>query len=376
MNSTSRIGLWAMIDPPWQPAIVYAPTRKSAETVARALATRFRAEPYHAGMGTAERDRVQTQFLAGRLDVVVATVAFGMGVDKADIRTVLHLALPSSVEGYYQEIGRAGRDGRPSRAVLMHHAADRKTHDFFLERDYPQEALLEKLFAALGRQPMTADRLRKKTRVKKDDFAKALEKLWIHGGVVGVLEDQLVRGRDAWLAPYAAQRALRVEQLALMAKFASGGGCRMLALVEHFGDREDSGQPCGHCDACAPGSSLKLLAPPAGGFTALPPPASKRGGKRARKTSKRGRKVRASGVALPATGPSAALVAKLRAWRLLEAKKKRVPAFRVLTNRALIAIADARPASSTALRAVKGVGPKLLESYGSQLVALCARATS
>jgi DNA topoisomerase-3 len=86
--------------------------------------------------------------------------------------------------------------------------------------------------------------------------------------------------------------------------------------------------------------------------------------------------VRASGVALPATGPSAALVATLRAWRLVEAKKKRIPAFRVMTNRALIAIAEAQPASSTALGSVKGVGPKLLKSYGSQLVALCTRRRS
>lgn len=304
---------------------------------------------------------------------MVATVAFGMGVDKANIRTVLHLALPSSVEGYYQEIGRAGRDGEPSRAVLMHHAADRKTHDFFLQRDYPDEGILQKLFAALKTAPMSADTLRKKTRIKKDEFAKALEKLWIHGGVAGVLEDRLVRAHDRWHAPYAAQRALRIEQLALMAKFASGRGCRMLALIEHFGDREDSGQPCGHCDACAPAGSLKSLAPPAGGFATFAAPTGRRGSKRARKTSKGGRKVRASGVALPATGPSAALVAKLRAWRLVESNKKRVPAFRVLTNRALIAIADARPASPAELRAVKGVGPKLLKSYGPQLVALCTR---
>ncbi len=358
------------------PAIVYAPTRKAAETVAQALATRFRAAPYHAGMSTDERERVQTQFLAGRLDVVVATVAFGMGVDKADIRTVLHLALPSSVESYYQEIGRAGRDGKPSRAVLMHHAADRKTHDFFLQRDYPQEATLQKLFAALTLKPVSSDTLRKKTRIKKDDFAKALEKLWIHGGVSGVLERQLVRGHDRWQAPYAAQRMLRVEQLALMERFASGRGCRMRALVQHFGDQEDSGEPCGHCDACAPSNSIKSLAPPPGGFASFAAPTGKRRGKRARKTGKRGRKVRASGVALPATGPSAALVATLRAWRLLEAKKKRVPAFRVMTNRALVAIADARPASPSALGAVKGVGPKLLKSYAAQLVALCTRGQS
>ncbi len=353
------------------PAIVYAPTRKAAETTASALATRFRSAPYHAGMSTEDRDRVQTQFLAGRIDVVVATVAFGMGVDKADIRTVLHLALPSSVEGYYQEIGRAGRDGKASRAVLMHHAADRKTHEFFLNRDYPSEDVLEKLYKALKPSPVTAETLRKKARIKKADFEKALEKLWVHGGVSGVIEGQLVRGRDAWRAPYAAQRALRVEQLDSMALFARAGRCRMLSLVEHFGDQEDSGDACGHCDACAPRATIKASAPPPGGFATFSEPAAR--GRRGKKTAGKGRKTRKAGVALPSAGPSADLVATLRAWRLLESKKKRVPAFRVMTNRALVAIADARPASSTALGAVKGVGPKLLKSYGTQLVALCTR---
>jgi DNA topoisomerase-3 len=357
------------------PAIVYAPTRKAAEDVAQLLAKKHRAEPYHAGLGPEVRDRVQTDFLAGRLDIVVATVAFGMGVDKADIRTVLHLALPGSVESYYQEIGRAGRDGKASRAVLMHHAADRKTHDFFLERDYPAESVLEKLFTALKAKPVSADTLRKKSRVAKADFAKALEKLWIHGGVQGVIEGELKRGHDNWRAPYAAQRALRLEQLALMAKFAAETRvCRMLSLVKHFGDSEDSGIACGHCDVCAPSGSLKTQAAPPGGFAVFAAP-TKRRGKRARKSAKSSgrRKSRSPAVALPAAGPSAALVATLRAWRLLESKKKRVPAFRVLTNRALVAIADARPASASALREVSGVGPKLLKSYGLQLVALCTR---
>jgi DNA topoisomerase III len=357
------------------PAIVYAPTRKAAEVTATLLATRFRAQPYHAGLGAEVRERVQTDFLAGRLDVVVATVAFGMGVDKADIRTVLHLALPGSVESYYQEIGRAGRDGKPSRAVLMHHFSDRKTHEFFMDRDYPDVATLEKLFAALKPKGVTAETLRKKSRVAKADFDKALEKLWVHGGVQGVIEDELTRGHDRWREPYAAQRALRVEQLALMARFAEGRDCRMLALVRHFGDQEDAGHACELCDVCAPQASIKGHVPPPQALRDSIAASSKRPGKRGRKTSKRGprRASRTPAVALPSSGPSAALVAILRNWRLLESKKKRVPAFRVLTNRALVAIADARPGSAPALKAVKGVGPKLLKKYGAQLVALCAR---
>ena len=93
------------------PAIVYTPTRKDSEDISAALQLRMRVAAYHAGLSSTARARVQAQFMAGELDCIVATIAFGMGIDKADIRTVVHTALPSSVEAYYQEIGRAGRDG-------------------------------------------------------------------------------------------------------------------------------------------------------------------------------------------------------------------------------------------------------------------------
>nr|MCU0696333.1 DNA topoisomerase 3 [Myxococcaceae bacterium] len=234
------------------PAIVYAATRKSAEATAEVLSGSLRVAPYHAGLSAQARESAQTAFLNGQLDVIVATVAFGMGVDKADVRTVLHLALPGSVEGYYQEIGRAGRDGQPSRAVLMHHFVDRKTHEFFLGRDYPDVSVLKKLARVLGDQPQDAETVRRRARIAMDDFEKALEKLWIHGGVRGVTEDQLTKGHDGWMAPYEAQRRLRVDQLGLMARFAESAQCRMVSLVKHFGDQTDRLEPCGQCDVCNP----------------------------------------------------------------------------------------------------------------------------
>ena len=101
------------------------------------VGVQLRAAAYHAGLDAETRERVQTAFQAGELEVVVATIAFGMGIDKADIRTVIHAGLPGTLEGYYQEIGRAGRDGALSRTYLMHSYADQRTHDFFLNRDYP-----------------------------------------------------------------------------------------------------------------------------------------------------------------------------------------------------------------------------------------------
>src|ERR1035437_9570762 len=136
-----------------RPAIVYAPTRKQAESLAEEWAGEFRVASYHAGLDAERRRRVQEGFMAGKLDVMVATIAFGMGIDKPDVRTVIHTALPGSVEGYYQEIGRAGRDGKPSRAILMHSYGDRHTHDFFFNRDYPDVSLLDRMFAELYTEP-------------------------------------------------------------------------------------------------------------------------------------------------------------------------------------------------------------------------------
>lgn len=438
------------------PAIVYAATRKSAEATAEVLSGHLRVAPYHAGLSNQAREEAQTAFLHGDLDVIVATVAFGMGVDKADVRTVLHLALPGSVEGYYQEIGRAGRDGKPSRAVLMHHFVDRKTHEFFLERDYPDVPVLAKLARALSDTPQDSESVRRRTRISMDDFEKALEKLWIHGGVRGVTEDQLTKGHDAWQAPYEAQRRLRVEQLALMARFAESAQCRMLSLVKHFGDQTDTLEPCGQCDVCNPsGCIAATFEPPTMGevtvlsevvarLKALPGqsmgrlckevlgdapearpqferlvrglaragqlrlddavfekdgqsipyqrlyvigaadpkrallapksrPAPERRGRAPQKKGRRTKRAfRTPAVELPSTGANAHLVETLRAWRLGEAKRRRVPAFRVLTNRALVAVAEARPTSEQALLKVKGLGPKVLQQSGAQLIALCA----
>ncbi len=97
----------------------------------------FAAAAYHAGLDAETRERVQTAFQTGDLEVVVATIAFGMGIDKADMRTVIHAGLPATLEGYYQEIGRAVATASRAELILMHSYADQRTHDFLLSRDYP-----------------------------------------------------------------------------------------------------------------------------------------------------------------------------------------------------------------------------------------------
>ncbi|HYP01727.1 MAG TPA: ATP-dependent DNA helicase RecQ, partial [Pyrinomonadaceae bacterium] len=130
--------------------IIYSSTRKSVEQGARRLQDAgLSVVAYHAGMDEAERTQAQDAFMSGRVQMIVATNAFGMGIDKADIRFVIHYHLPGSIEAYYQEIGRAGRDGLPSQCVLLFNYADKRTQDYFIEGSYPPPEIIAKVYEAL-----------------------------------------------------------------------------------------------------------------------------------------------------------------------------------------------------------------------------------
>ena len=239
-----------------RPAIVYAPSRKSAEELATRLNAKFRSAAYHAGLDTATRDRVQRDFQAGKLEVVVATIAFGMGIDKADVRTVVHVALPGSVEAFYQEIGRAGRDGNQSRSILLYSFADRKTQEFLLERNYPPASDLQRILRALKDEFVSPDYLQRKLKLDQETLDRSLEKLITHGAAISDFNGNVrMANEPQWQDGYDAQVTARRRQIDSMMAFAEGAACRMTALVEHFGDRSDPLRSCGLCDICQPSAA-------------------------------------------------------------------------------------------------------------------------
>jgi ATP-dependent DNA helicase RecQ len=252
--------------------LVYVATRKAAEALAAALAERGRrARPYHAGRGRRDREADQEAFMSGAAEVMVATSAFGMGVDKPDVRFVLHAAAPASLDAYYQEIGRAGRDGEPAVVELHHHDRDFHLQRFLTARRPKPEALRAVLDALPPGETRTVDEIAGATTLSRARRTAVLNLLEQAGAVridvdgvnrTGAPAEQAVA--DA-VAVAERRREIVRSRIDMMRTYADATGCRRAALLGYFGDERT--ERCGNCDTCdEPARAEQAQPPPDIGF--------------------------------------------------------------------------------------------------------------
>jgi ATP-dependent DNA helicase RecQ len=391
-------------------ALVYAATRKSSERAALALqAAGLAAEAYHAGLADPERVRVQNAFASGEARVVCATNAFGMGIDRPDVEVVVHYELPGSLEAYYQEIGRGGRDGRPADAVLLWNYVDVRTREFLIEREDAEE---DPRRSRGPSDPEQRERRRELERRKLRRMIAYADSTGCHRAtLLGYFGEKDVPPRCGACGNCGRRRALDSDQLLLLRKVLSGvarGG-------ERWGKRRIAAMLTGRLDGLperlvglsttgllegespraveewidaavgagllsATEDSYRTLALTREGREVMAGRSARvemtlREAPRERATA---RKKKTRSPAVPVISGSEpvpvaadpALLGILRDWRREESARRGVPAFVVLHDRTLETLAADRPASLDALSEIPGIGPAKLAAYGPALLSL------
>lgn len=387
-------------------ALVYASTRKSAEDAAETLVNAgLSAAAYHAGLSDTERTRVQDAFAAGSLTVVCATNAFGMGIDRPDLEVVVHKDIPGSLEAYYQEVGRVGRDGRRATATLLWNYADVKTREFLIERRSEEDSD--------NGAPLHPEELQRRTELER----LKLRRMVSYADSAGCLRNTILRyfgdpaaGADCLSCGNCLRRSsLHPDQVLHVRKILSGiarGG-------ERWGRRKVAAMLTGRLEDLPPAltelSTTGLLRDHdprlvekwidalegagaivssqdvyrtlrltmlgrdlmAGRVTTIdllvPSITIKAtGGKQKRRAGGRKGAAPAGAAAEAAADPT--LVEALKAWRREEASRRNLPPYVILHDRTIAALSAARPRSAEALLDVTGLGPAKVAQYGEALL--------
>ncbi|HEY4085676.1 MAG TPA: ATP-dependent DNA helicase RecQ [Bryobacteraceae bacterium] len=255
-----------------KPGIIYTGTRKAAEQIMQGLAAEgMNALFYHGGLKARDRHAIQERFMAGEADVMVATNAFGMGIDKPDIRFVYHYDAPDSLDSYYQEIGRAARDGENADAVLFYRKEDIGAQGFKLGGRL-DTSLLDRLIGRVMKaaEPIGVEDLATSLGLTQRKLIGALQHLQ-DAGAIDMRPDgtiHAVPGEDPDQAVTIAverhelRRDAKRERLRRMRDYADAAGCRREMLLQYLGD--DFAGPCGYCDNCEAASGQPVADPEVG----------------------------------------------------------------------------------------------------------------
>jgi ATP-dependent DNA helicase RecQ len=392
-------------------ALVYAATRRNAEAAAETLQLAgIEAKAYHAGLSDAERTRVQDGFASGAVRVVCATNAFGMGIDRPDVESVIHIDIPGSLEAYYQEIGRSGRDGRPACATLLWNYADVKTREFLIDRERDEPG---------RRVPLDPLEVARRREIEH----KKLRRMIAYADAAGCLRATILRyfGDPAAREPCGAcgncGRRSRLDAAGrlLVRKILSG----IARAGERYGRRKIAAMLVGNLEnlpapltrlsttgllrqeqsrsverwiegACAAGlvsvsnDQYKILSLTPLGKEVMAgrledvlmavPATRYAGASKRRRKSPRSRVTisRRSETPTSSTEADTAVVSALRQWRLDEARRRALAPFVILHDRTLVAIATSLPRSRAELSSVPGIGPSKLAAYGDGILAIVA----
>jgi ATP-dependent DNA helicase RecQ len=384
--------LHVLKDPAARPAIVYCGTRRDTGSVAELIADAgIRAVTYHAGMSPDARRRNQDAFMGDGAEVVVATNAFGMGVDKADVRTVAHWALPTSLEAYYQEAGRGGRDGEPARALLLGARMDLGRLIRFINQRTTTVADVKSYVASLrarageeGLATIGHSELDERDRMLLSIAERAGAVELSPGGSGGLLARATGAGSPR-LANAAIQAAKNRgwESYRSIERYMSGASqCRRRQILDHFGDSSPVAPSGRCCDVCDPDPALEraLLAKPLAASRGRRSSSSSRSARSGAGPVVQGSiSMRRGDVAAPAGAGAGAAdpeplaepvdereFERLRQWRYERAEGK--PAFTVAANTVLEEILRRRPSSAEALLAIRGIGPAFCAKHGDSLL--------
>ena len=250
------------------PLIVYCSTVKSVDGIYKRLTSdNFIVSRYHGQLSPAEKQINQDAFISGEINVMIATCAFGMGVDKSDVRTVVHYQLPGNLENYYQEAGRAGRDGKQSRAILLYSKNDRQIQDFFISSTYPGEDDIHEVMNFIYTLPSELMPLDTDVETLAQwcpgdiDNARmsAILRILSEHKLIDIVysnEDSnkvLIETRDTEdfsnidFSYIGKRRRMALENLSKMIDYAKTNRCRTEVVMKHFGQKV---KECGHCDNC------------------------------------------------------------------------------------------------------------------------------